>query len=160
MSGAPDIDAEFTRLEAYVLSLENTRTDPPEPLINEVYELFVERDDNAPHQSPRLGIRHDGSTWPKNNLLGKGGNSQEGASLWRLVLLVDSPIRGNGMQGPRGAKVITKQLIDALTGFSVTDDEASPLSIISQIRYDPLDESVKPECGYYIEATNPSTNEN
>lgn len=155
MIGAPDFEAMAERLKAYVLSLRNTAVDPDEPLVNDFYEIVDngQRGDNDAHQSPRLGFQHDGVRWPPNKIL-SGGVSQSGESLWRLVLLVDSPQHLLGMGGPRGARVITKQLIDALSGWTIDEENGeSRLSVISQIRYVPPEENFRDECGYYLEAT-------
>lgn len=158
---APDFEAMALRLTAYVLSLRNTAVDPDEPLFNDVFEMIGngQRGNTGPHQTPSFGFQHDGARWPENKLLGGGVGevSQEGDSLWRFAVLVDSPEHLLGMGGPRGARVITKQLIEALSNWPIDEENGyAVLSITSQIRYEPPDEDLRDECGYYIEATHPA----
>lgn len=159
MNGAPDIDAMADRLSEYVLSLRNTAVDPDEPLVLEVFDVVdnAMHSDNAPHQSPRLGLLHDGITFPVNTIL-SGGFSQEGTSLWRMILLCDSPERLQGMRGPRGARTITKQLIDAINGWTIDEEGECPLSVITMMRYMPSEEQLRDECGYYLEVSHPVFN--
>lgn len=159
-----DLDAASARLETYILSLQNDRVTPPGPLVRSVFDLVDDamRNDNIAHPLPAVGIIHDDEALTINDVLGEGF-SQRGTGTWVFVLMCDSPVRGQGMRGPRGAMTISGILKDALNDFPVDGeaDEDNPnggacrLSVIRRKRFAPDEADVKAVCGYSLVATHP-----
>jgi len=154
---APDIDAMEDRIVARLIGLTNEFVAPTEPLVRDVFLLDDERmeNDNFVHPLPSVGVLHDDEPWKGNDVLG-GGYASEGNERWFLLVMCDSPKRGQGMRGPRGARSIAGQIMDSFNGWPVdAEDGKCPMETRQRKRFLPREAGFMASCGYILILENP-----
>jgi hypothetical protein len=157
-----DIDAAENTLMARLKALQNTAITPNERLLRSVFNVEEQAmtDDETPLMLPGCGIAEGdgGEQYEDNELLG-GHVTQSGRMRWVLMILTDAVTRGGGLKGPRGARTVSKQVVEGLVdpddGWQISP--GIPMQCDRRNRYRARDENGEliPMGGYVVEVSHP-----